>query len=438
MKKFMILLLSLAVLFSFAACDNSSDTPADEPSTPVGPNNADAFVADALDAYFNGDSGSSIDPIFTALATEADATVGTDEVSLTYTFVDEDAVGSTPARLITVTVTGKDITPSASASGATRSVRLESYTMNAAGYDDTTTANVLSYNVANLTGSLQGSVTITKAVTTTTPATPASISSGTLKIDRVFAPASVGSVSVSDANGTYAVDSEDFLAQMSALCKGSGVSAQYITESAYTTAMKAEYQTKIDAYVDGLAANLVGTFYNGLVGKSGVSVAFVPGSETSKASVTVTYNVPNSDLETDEKVLVGSENASGITTYLKEGTTFTAVFEAAANGVSTSEDFQAATVVIGATLVVDDKTSGTNVEGSSNLVISGLTAAVTSGETITVANYTTAGQITDTTAFAGITTAPTSFTAGTATVNDATVAADVTATSTETVTYPVV
>ena len=35
MKKFMILLLSLAVLFSFAACDNSSNTPADEPSTGV-------------------------------------------------------------------------------------------------------------------------------------------------------------------------------------------------------------------------------------------------------------------------------------------------------------------------------------------------------------------------------------------------------------------
>ena len=36
MKKIMILLLSLAVLFSFAACDNSSDTPADDETTTGG------------------------------------------------------------------------------------------------------------------------------------------------------------------------------------------------------------------------------------------------------------------------------------------------------------------------------------------------------------------------------------------------------------------
>ena len=51
MKKIMILMLSLAVLFSFAACDNSSDTPADEPS--VG--QVTAIYATSIPQYLTGE-----------------------------------------------------------------------------------------------------------------------------------------------------------------------------------------------------------------------------------------------------------------------------------------------------------------------------------------------------------------------------------------------
>ena len=424
MKKIMILLLSLAVLFSFAACDNSSSEPAGD-ETPVGPNNADAFVAGQLDTYFQN--------IATRLAkTSGDdgAKVGSDEVSLTYTFVDTKAVGSTPAKLVTVTVKGTDV--SADKDAAVRDVRLESYTMNAKDYKADGDASVLAYDVVNLTGKLQGSAKITKAVTIPT-ATPAAISS--LTIDRVFAPTAVGSVSVTDANGTYAVDAEDFFAQMDAKCTGTDLDATYILESAYTTAMKAEYQTKLDAYVDAFAANLVGTYYNGLVGKSGVSVKYTPGTDASKTEVVFTYNVADTDPETDEKVLVGSENGTGVTVYLKEGSTLKVTFTAAANGVPTSGNFQPGTVKIDANVVVVDKTADTNVDGTSDLAIVGLTAAATASETITVTDYANAGNIDSTSAFTGIATALSTFTAGTASVKDATVAADVTVTSTETVNY---
>ena len=425
MKKIMILLLSLAVLFSFAACDNSSSEPSGDETTPVGPNNADKFVADQLNTYFT-DIATRLAKVYAASTAEDGAKVGTDEVSLTYTFVDTKAVGSTPATLVTVTVKGTDV--SADKDAAVRDVRLESYTMNAKGYKDEGTASVLSYDVVNLTGKLQGSVQITKAVTTPA-ATPASIN-GSITIDRVFAPTAVGSVSVTDANGTYDVDTENFFAQMDAKCTGADLDATYILESVYTAKMKESYATAIKGFVAEFATGLTGTGLNALLGEEGVSAVYTAGTDSTAATVVITYNIPGGESDTD--VAFGTSSGD-VDTSLQKGTTFKVTLAAAKAGVTqgTTLTLDGGSITVNeAHLVATDAAAAAVVDGTKDLDITGLVATLTTASVTVPEN---GGEL----AKSAITSAdaPTTFTAGTATVTDATVAADVTVTSTETVTY---
>ena len=432
MKKFMILLLSLAVLFSFAACDNSSDTPADEPATPTGPNAADRFVATQLEDYLNeADLTFASGQIAQAKAKLVD---DNGKYSLVYTFANVPAVGSTPANNVTFTITGEDISDEDTAQGETE-VRLTTWTLAATGYDDQAASETLSYEVVGLTGAVQGSLVVTDAVTT--PQTPAAIKS--LTITRVFAADSVGSVSVSDSNGTYPVDVDNFFAQLNSQLDGNQtLSSAYIAEAKYTELMTAEYEKAAKSYADAVVAGITTTYLNGLVddgtGKavSGVSTNFTKGDGETASTATITFKVPSGDAydNTATSVKVAT-NASGVNAVLAEGSTFIIKFETSEGEVS-GATVEPVTYTLTADVVVNDATSPAPVVTGSNSVRISVSGTVTAGGTIAVPANTTLGA----SAFTDVTLE--AVTAGTSTINDAAVAADTTAVSSVPYTYTTV
>ena len=232
MKKIMIALLAIAVLFGFAACDNSnSNTPSDAET----PNALDVIAAQ----YFNG--------LLTTLdeRIESDYATINNLESLSFSIKKTDGVGSTPATSIVVTVTGEDVT--ADEKATTRTVRLDSWTMNASDILDAS----YSYSVIDITGlsgALQGTVTIDN-----TDATAPVISD--LQIERMFAPVACTSAVVSIGSVEYDVDTANVLAQISASVPYTDSATtnplleNYVTEEFYENAMKSVYDSAIRTYV---------------------------------------------------------------------------------------------------------------------------------------------------------------------------------------------
>ena len=132
MKKFLIALLSLAMLFSFAACDNSNDTPVD-PGTEDTPSVYDSVVSTAIQEAGTALASNiaTMLPNGDVMAVAKQTASFDDGMALTVTREIQAAGEATPAKSITLTVNGID-TSSATATGTAKAspktVTLNSFT----------------------------------------------------------------------------------------------------------------------------------------------------------------------------------------------------------------------------------------------------------------------------------------------------------------------
>ena len=131
MKKFMILLLSLAVLFSFAACDNSSNTPADDTTTST-PVSEAAQMREAANEivnllYASGTSEPTIDvKAIIGEATKFNSTFADGTLKITKEYPEGgDVVGT-----VTVVLSGQYTKPTSS-TAADGKLNVDDYTVSA-------------------------------------------------------------------------------------------------------------------------------------------------------------------------------------------------------------------------------------------------------------------------------------------------------------------
>ena len=134
MKKILIALLSLAMLFSFVACDNSSNTPAGDEEQTQGPVISDTQIATIASAISSMVEGSTSGTNFSTIAINAlsgnlldangdpikDVTISDDYTTISKVIKLEDGIeGYTDDTQVTITLKGVDITPHAAATETT-------------------------------------------------------------------------------------------------------------------------------------------------------------------------------------------------------------------------------------------------------------------------------------------------------------------------------
>ena len=155
MKKIMILMLSLAVLFSFTACDNSSTTPDDtemgETSSTVYDSTVSAAITEARDALSTRIA--AMLPANDVIAVKGQTASFDDSMTLTVTKELTKAGEFIPATSVTLTVYGIDSsasTATGTASSAAKTVTLNSFTYVYSGY--TTNAGTIVDYTATING----------------------------------------------------------------------------------------------------------------------------------------------------------------------------------------------------------------------------------------------------------------------------------------------
>ena len=169
MKKFMILMLSLAVLFSFAACDNSSSTPdtGDDNETPVNIDYAKYAAQETADLFYGADASINIATLITG-ANEYERSFENGNVVIEKTTTTGPYVGT-----IKITLSGDYTAPTASVKNGTLAVN--DYTVEASNLrvyeeDGQSTTSVYSTYSFNITGAIAGIADLTIANGTTVPA----------------------------------------------------------------------------------------------------------------------------------------------------------------------------------------------------------------------------------------------------------------------------
>ena len=190
MKKIMILMLSLAVLFSFAACDNNASNPAPEPDNPVD-TTVDETTSKDIAAALKNIVGGDVEPTLQVVnGAEVKAfntlgvSVGIDDLlsaengktvakGIFAAYEDDDTVtitadtpetivitkkiasgidGVTSPSTVTLTVYGTDVTGN---EGSTRNIQLEKFKYDVS-IQTTSTLSYDSGNFAMLNGSVSG------------------------------------------------------------------------------------------------------------------------------------------------------------------------------------------------------------------------------------------------------------------------------------------
>ena len=337
MKKFMILMLSLAVLFSFTACDNSGDTPAtDEPSSGVTTEIANTAASTATTAI-NDTTG------FTSLvAAGAQASkVGTalaDITTLTITKTDTNApsFGLEPA---TQTIVLSGINTSAATDNGTSGNEYDvtfntfDYTYTAYGYD--VNGEVITHT-ATISGHLAGSVKATVA----TDAATGLVSTYTLAGTPSYILDEANAISFTVGDVVY--DADSFTNALNLDADGGAIATTY---TKYANDQDTKYQAAIDGFVTALTGEngsdagkvtLATVLATAITDKTeGMTISYT-GTATS-GSATITYK-PTKD------VVVANDGSSHILVLPAESTL--TVTLASASNVQATDSFTAATYTL--------------------------------------------------------------------------------------------
>ena len=297
MKKIMILMLSLAVLFSFAACDNSSTTPDDQQqgggSSTTFTDGQIADMAEEIAKLFNDTNGLAA-KFGSAITTDGEPNAGytcaDPYTTMTYTYDVTEGEGLEGEGLegdttVSITLTAVDNTEEADKNTA-RELRLTRYTV------DFSKSYQLYANgdYYDLKGSVSGAIVGTVDVTV-----------GSSSVDEEITPAIETVIMPDTANVTYngtTVPSEKLVAAFTA---SSYTSGKYSTAAAYEEAAVKTAKKDMNSYVEFLldatraksgtslvevlnsiidpAAELKGTLTN----------SYVEGTAEKKASAEISY-----------------------------------------------------------------------------------------------------------------------------------------------------
>lgn len=378
MKKILIALLSLAMLFSFAACDNSNDTPVDPDQSGDDVTISDAQidqVAKAITALIEGtkDSKVAIDAIITGnlldsngAVLDADNTeIASDWTSISKTVNLNDGIdGYSYDTVVTLTLEGVDITPNATAT-QNKVIRLQNYT-----YEFSTNDTDSNMNNVELKGTISGYVvgdgSTSGIVTVTRPAGTVTQISVT-KPSSILLPESASEVNVTLGGET--VDATKLLALLNDNVPTPSPKAT--TYKSYMDAQELEAQKLMNSYVEDVI--LAGTGSNSLFTRlgefialsSGTTKSYADGSANSKATASISYTVPASA----NYILADASKSVKINQI-------TMTFTAAANGV-TSGSFTPATFEISGTFAVYGDATATKLsEDFEELVITSVKGKV--------------------------------------------------------------
>ncbi len=293
MKKIMILMLSLAVLFSFAACDNSSTTPDDQQqggsSSTTFTDGQIADMATEIAKLFNDASEGLVAKFGSAITTDGELNAGyacaDPYTTMTYTYDVDEGEGLEGDTTVSITLTAVDNTEEADKNTA-RELRLTRYTV------DFSKSYQLYENgdYYDLKGSVSGAIVGTVDVTV-----------GSSSVDEEITPAIETVIMPDTANVTYngtTVPSEKLVAAFTA---SSYTSGKYSTAAAYEEAAVKTAKKDMNSYVEFLldatkaksgtslvevlnsiidpAAELKGTLTN----------SYVEGTAEKKASAEISY-----------------------------------------------------------------------------------------------------------------------------------------------------
>ena len=308
MKKIMILMLSLAVLFSFAACDNSSNTPSDDGVSAGLSDSQIATVAETVKGLLDG-TGTAYDgtTAYTTVALDAiiaknaelldsanayapitGVTVSGDYTTITKTVNLNDGVdGFTPDTVVTLTLNGVDTTPSVTASG-NKLINVETYT-----YEFATASTDASDNVVTLSGDVSGYVVggvFTVVLDAKGDAT--SIKLTTALTDQLLPAADTG---ISAMLGESDVDAAKLYA---ILTSKAGAPADMKTYDAYRASLISEgadcFKNAVNTFAGTLTASSNSVFAKlaSLVSSKPAGFSGVYSGSSTSGSATFTYTVP--------------------------------------------------------------------------------------------------------------------------------------------------
>ena len=326
MKKIMILMLSLAVLFSFAACDNSSNTPSDTTDDDQPAITSGAALAAAESSVVAAEFG-KINTSFGADAKIWDTdklgagySVDLAGNSITWTQAYDEAVVDLETTYTTITVSGADITPVANVA-TQKVILLDSYTLE---FCQPISSNALTSGFASgtVSGDMIGKVTITLADGKVTGVTVAVASTPEMTGLTGKIPTAVVSFLPTDASDVELnydgaeVDAQKFVDYINsarvndALENGYDVADTLTSYALYKAYWDAQYEsdayTKLSAAIldanDGIA-NLIdfdkpglSSTYNYGQSESSATITFTNGTEADVTFVAAdsgyTYSVP--------------------------------------------------------------------------------------------------------------------------------------------------
>ena len=409
----MILMLSLAVLFSFAACDNSSNTPDDEQTTTSTELNA-SQVQSAANAIYGilSDTTDGIAAAFTGAKTISGDYAAPSTTSYTYTWEEKGTTALQGDTNVTITLNAQ---ANAGATATDMDVVFENYSVEFT----TSILDVYSGNYVTLAGTVGGPLVNTAdvalsngAVTSVTPATW-SETAGSEAVVILPTSASV------TWNGE-SIDSEDLLACINKPTNESGVvdtiASNYMTEKEYLEAKADKAEGQIKSFVTLLFNNSATTkladslaaYVTNETGKTGFTVG-----GTNKATAYFEYAVPASETNA---VVVANSN---VTVTIAPGSTFRIDFESDDVEAATAASFTAAKYTLSGEFVITDANSTKTYSEFTKVKVDGLKGGLTGG-TVTGTNANGVSALADVEFDDYTTIATTAPTAGTATATDVT------------------
>ena len=300
MKKFMILMLSLAVLFSFAACDNSNaNAPAGDDDQTVDTTDYAYVVANYVEGKLSPATGTGLiekafnaGDVYTSGAYVVKG-VSYDATTKTLSYTEKtDAVGELPDRYDTIILSGKDVSTSSDISAHKTIIMLDSYkyTFVSASHDYSDTVQTISGDVK---GDFLAKLTVENNADGTLKDIDIAVVSPAGKV-LAFLPSETSDVVSISVNGKSA-SSENFIAYIN-----DGV--EYTAADDFVTSNKAYYDVQkkvgtqavygaVDAYIGtdatGLAKFLLDNY--GATASRNAAVSSSATFATNAASATITY-----------------------------------------------------------------------------------------------------------------------------------------------------
>ena len=380
MKKIMILVLSLAVLFGFAACDNSSNTPADDDSVV---DTVDyAYVANSLVEGYISNSSTGVSAPFASATTSnnllsADGTaktgytVSADYQTITFSKEISPALGNKPAQTVEVVLHGVNTTAAGTTTPLT--ITLQSYDYKFTRLLDSSDPTFQTVT-GTVSGDLKGSVSVTIADGKATVVNPS--------IEIVFLPSVDADVDVEYAGN--AVVAADFNTYINNGVEYTG-SENLTSNKAYYDYNYAEAQDDIEAYVTllltGSTEDLASYITANLSTSNALSSTFSQTQGVAAASASVTYELTDDGDETEDGDVVADDGSASL--RFAEGTKFTVEFTGT---TTTSGSFSATGYTINGTVKAYAATAGATPNTAfDTIVIEGLTGTL-SGVTISGAD----------------------------------------------------